>query len=107
MSPVHFRVALKLAPTEEGGRRRPIGSLHMFLCDIGGTFRGQPVFCDARFMLDTGRGLAPGEEGVARVDPVSPDLWDHVRPGRVFTVHDGRTAVGSSTVLERIDPLLQ
>lgn len=107
MSPLHFKVSLTLTPTAEGGRRRPMGRTHMFLCDIGGTFRGQPVFCDARFMVDGGRGLAPGEEGVARVDPLSPELWEHVRPGMRFTVHDRRPAVGSGVVLERLEPLLQ
>ncbi|ANZ13906.1 hypothetical protein ACH4YO_32160 [Streptomyces noursei] len=35
-----------------------------------------------------------------RLAPLSPEQWRHLKPGDVITMHEGRPAVGTATVIE-------
>jgi hypothetical protein len=107
MAPVFFKVLLRLSPKDDGGRPLPLGRLSMVSCDVGGTFRGQPVCFDARVLLETQGTLKPGEECSARLDPLSPELWDGVQQGQTFMLMVGRRLMGEGVILERISGMVQ
>ena len=106
VSPVlAFRVVLRLRhrshPMDDGGHV-PARSVVSF--DMGTTFRGQPVCLDGLLLLDAPDGASPGEECTARLEPLHPDLWDHVESGMKFTMQRGMKTTAHGEVLERLDP---
>jgi len=96
-----FRARLRLFTPEEGGWRVPAPKRQMCLCDVGNTYKGKPVFHDARITLQEGEELNPGEEALVLIEPLHAELWDNVEAGHPFTVHEGFAAKGRGVVTER------
>lgn len=48
--------------------------------------------------------LAPGAEGLATLEPLWPEYWDHVCVGAVVPVMEGARIVGHATVVDRVWP---
>jgi hypothetical protein len=104
-SRVAFHARLTLLPTSQGGRATPLPPRSMALLDIGTTFRGQQVFCDARVTLRGVGCLEPGGSCDVVLEPLCEDLWDLVQVGSSFTLHEGRAPKGDGVVLARLEPL--
>ncbi|HEV2069751.1 MAG TPA: hypothetical protein VGR26_08160 [Acidimicrobiales bacterium] len=60
---------------------------------------------DAPIVLENVEKLDPGEEAVARIHPVAPEYWEHVRPGTRIYAHEGRRPVGEAVVTARLTGL--
>ncbi|KUH38782.1 MULTISPECIES: hypothetical protein [Streptomyces] len=44
--------------------------------------------------------LAPGGRGTVRLTRLGPARWWHVRPGRLVTPYQGRSAAGTAVIPE-------
>lgn len=44
--------------------------------------------------------LAPGEEGLARIEPLASEFWGRVVPGAVIAMQEGNKVVGYATIRE-------
>ena len=98
-----FRARLRLLATEDGGRRGPLLARdYRPTWDLGTTWRGAPCLCDGRVLLDD-VPVAPGGEGLARIEPLVPEHWAEMRPGRCLTMQEGARVVGHATILELVD----
>lgn len=97
------RAELRLLPPTEGGRRTPIPGKGILrpLWDLGRrTAAGDPDLLVARIWIESAPTLPPGATGSVRLGPLSPALWRHLRPGMTITMHEGRPAVGTATIVE-------
>ena len=103
-SSVVLHARLTLLATADGGRTTPLPKRVMALVDIGTTFRGQPVCCDARVTLQGTEQLEPGGSCDVVLEPLCEDLWDDVVTGSSFTIHEGRAKRGEGVVLARLEP---
>lgn len=97
------RAELRLLSPVEGGRRTPIPGQGILrpLWDLGRrTAVGDPDLLVARIWVDFAPALPPGATGMVRLAPLSPALWRHLQPGMTITMHEGRPAVGTATIIE-------
>lgn len=97
------RAELRLLPPTEGGRRTPIPGKGILrpLWDLGRrTAAGDPDLLVARIWVESAPALPPGATGSVRLGPLSPALWRHLWPGMTITMHEGRPAVGTATIIE-------
>jgi hypothetical protein len=94
-----LQVRLRLLSTAEGGKTKPIYSDYRPHWNTGATWTGAPVLSDARVMLEDRDALHPGEECIARLEPLFPEFWDQVRVGAALTMHEGSRELGHATVL--------
>lgn len=95
-----LKIALRLLATEQGGRKGLILSDYRPDWDIGNETLDGPTVNGARVALDGQRQLLPGEECVAQLIPLVPDLWGRIRVGMSFPAHEGAKIVGYARVLE-------
>jgi hypothetical protein len=101
MDRLTFTARLRLTPADAGGRKTPIGSNYRPTFDLGGSWLGKPALNDGRIMLIEQDELAPGAEGLVRVEPVFSEFWATVREGAVVPVQEGARVVGHVTI-ERV-----
>jgi hypothetical protein len=100
-------VRLRLTPTQSGGRHSPIRSDYRPSWDLGNTWLGQPTLNDGRVLLDPQDAIAPGDDGLARIQPHMADGWGGVRVGMTIPMQEGNRVVGHATILTITrDPLL-
>lgn len=92
-----------MSPTERGGRRTPILSDYRPSWNLGNLWEGEPALNDGRVFLEDREQLAPGEEGAARLLPMAPQFWAHVREGMELPMQEGPKVVGSATVTAVVD----
>ena len=107
---VVLRLALDLAPSDRGGRRRPMVDGYRGSMSFGRRRRGiEPIVHDAVLVLEDVDQLAPGERGVVRAWVLMPDeLPRSLDPGDVFTLLENDRIVGRAELLEvRSDPTPQ
>lgn len=97
-----FKVRLRLLESEPGGRKGPIFSDYRPSWDLGNTWLGEATLNDGRVFLEDRDELAPGAEGLARIEPLASELWGRVRPGSVIAMQEGKRVVGYATVLELV-----
>ena len=97
-----LRIRLQLAPTDRGGRRRPVEDGYRASMSFGRRrLRDvEPVVHDAVLVLEGADALAPGETGTARAWVVLPDeLPRSLGDGSVFTLLERDRIVGRAEVL--------
>jgi hypothetical protein len=92
---------LRLTPTDAGGRKTSIRSNYCPTFDLGLSWMGKPAANDGRIVLIDEDELAPGAEGVVRIETMFPEFWAAVREGAVVPVQEGARVVGHATV-ERV-----
>jgi hypothetical protein len=104
-----LRLAVELAPTDRGGRRRPVVDGYRASLSFGRRRRDEPVVHDAVLVLETGSSVAPGSSAVARAWVVSPDELPHsAGPNTIVTLLEGDRIIGRATILELLaDPTPQ
>lgn len=101
MSPLSFKVRLRLLPTALGGRKAPIFSGYRPNWNLRNTWHGEPFLNDGRVLLDGIPELAPGAEGLAILEPlVGEEFWGAVDVGAVLPMQEGRRVVGYAAVTE-------
>ncbi|MCX5587378.1 hypothetical protein ACFV0H_09485 [Streptomyces erythrochromogenes] len=61
---------------------------------------GDPAVNIAALWLENTRFLEPGDRATARLVPLTPTQWQHVRPGQRITLHEGRPAIATAVVTE-------
>jgi hypothetical protein len=98
---LRLRVEIRLASTDEGGRKGPIADGYRPLCVIEDAKLGRTVIgmCE----LELARELSPGDvgEGVLGFAAVVADLVKSVlSTGSIFTLAEGNHDVATATVLE-------
>ncbi|GGX46043.1 hypothetical protein GCM10010341_79780 [Streptomyces noursei] len=97
------RTRLTLLGADKGGRRSAFsgdGRLRP-LWDIGSRAPDrQREVRIARLWVECVQELGPDETADVRFAPLSPEQWRHLKPGDVITMHEGRPAVGTATVIE-------
>lgn len=98
---VVLRIELDLAPTDRGGRQRPVTDGYRASMSFGRRRRDvEPIVHDAVLVLEEVDELTPGEAGVARAWVVSPDeLPRSLEEGAVFTLLEGDRIVGRARLL--------
>jgi hypothetical protein len=97
------RAELRLLSPTEGGRRTPIPGKGILrpLWDLGRrTAAGDPDLLVARIWVESAPALSPGATGSVRLGPLPPALWRHLQPGMTITMHEGRPAVATATIIE-------
>lgn len=97
------RAELRLLPAAEGGRQTPMPGKGILrpLWDLGRrTAADEPDLLVARVWVESAPALPPGATGSVRLGPLSPELWRHLQPGMTITMHEGRPAVGTATIIE-------
>ncbi|HEY4179503.1 MAG TPA: DUF5063 domain-containing protein [Kofleriaceae bacterium] len=104
MSAPFFRVRLRLLAAGEGGRSKPIFSGYRPDWDLGNSWLGQPTINGGQVFLEDRDELAPGAEGLARIEPIASELWGRVRVGSVIAMREGKPVVGYAAVLEIVAP---
>lgn len=110
MDSVVLRLALDLAPTDRGGRRRPLVDGYRGSMSFGRRRRGiEPIVHDAVLVLEDVDALAPGARGIARAWVLMPDeLPRSLDAGDVFTLLENDRIVGRAELLEILsDPTPQ
>lgn len=89
---------LRLTPTDAGGRKTPIRSNYRPTFDLGLSWMGKPAVNDARIMLIDRDELAPGAEGIVRIEPMFAEFWANIREGAVVPVLEGARVVGHAAI---------
>jgi RimJ/RimL family protein N-acetyltransferase len=105
-----LRLALDLAHSDRGGRRRPVLDGYRASMSFGQRRRGiEPVVHDAIIVLEQSSALTPGQRGLARAWVLMPDeLPRSVGVGSVFTLLEGDQIVGRAEILAMCsDPTVQ
>ncbi|WP_413252799.1 hypothetical protein [Streptomyces brevispora] len=101
------RVTLSLLGPEEGGRRSAFsgdGRLRP-LWDIGHrTPGGEPDLSIATLWVEVAEEFGPGDKADARLAPLSPERWRHLKCGDVITMHEARPVAGTAVVIEVLPP---
>ena len=97
-----LRLELDLAPSDRGGRRRPVTDGYRASLSFGRRRRDvEPVVHDAVVVLEDADAVAPGGSAVARAWVVLPsDLPRSLAAGNVVTLLEGDRIVGRARVLE-------
>ena len=100
---------MELAPTDRGGRRRPIADGYRASLSFGRRRRDEPVVHDAVVVLEEVAELAPGGSASARAWVVSPEELPRVaEPGAVVTLLEGDRIIGRAAILDVLhDPTPQ
>jgi hypothetical protein len=100
-----LRLALDLAPTDRGGRRRPLTDGYRASMSFGRRRRGvEPIVHDAIVVLEDVAQLAPGQRGTARAWVLAPDeLPRDLGEGSVFTLLENDRIVGRAEVLALLE----
>ena len=99
MDRLAFDARLRLLTTAQGGRKGPVFGDYRPSWDLGNTWLGEPTINDGRVFLEGCTEIAPGTEGLARVEPLAPEFWGGVRVGSVIAMQEGNHVVGHATVL--------
>jgi hypothetical protein len=94
-----FNVRVRVLPTAMGGRKTPILSDYRPSWDLGNRWLGEPTINDGRVFLEGCSHIAPGAEGLARLEPLAPEFWGGVRVGSVIAMQEGNHVVGNATIL--------
>ncbi|SCD37310.1 hypothetical protein GA0115245_103613 [Streptomyces sp. di188] len=98
-----IRADLTLRAPSDGGRRSPVPGAGVLrpMWDIGHrTPTGEPAYAVARLWVEGAPALEPGGSAPVRLAPLTPELWRHLRPGQVITLHETRPASGTAVLLE-------
>lgn len=95
-----FKAEIRL---DANGRAKPIFDRYGPDWDIGNTLRGVPTINGGRVFLEDRDELRPGESCVARIEPVTPELWGRVREGSLITMREGAKTVGYGRIVEIVD----
>lgn len=99
-----IRAELRLVPPDAaGGRRLPIpgaGELRPMWA-IGEPAPGLHV---ARVWVESAPEIPPGGHGSIRLAPLTPADWRHLAPGAPITMHEGRPASGTATIVQVTPP---
>jgi hypothetical protein len=100
-----LRLALDLAPTDRGGRRRPLPDGYRASMSFGRRRRGiEPIVHDAVLVLEDAASLAPGASGIARAYVLMPDeLPRSLGEEDVFTLLENDRIIGRARLLERLE----
>ncbi len=100
-----LRLALDLAPTDRGGRRRPVADGYRASMSFGRRRRGiEPIVHDAVLVVEEAASLAPGASGVARAYVVLPEeLPRSLGEGDVFTLLEHDRIIGRARLLARLE----
>jgi hypothetical protein len=93
-------VRLLLLSTEEGGLEHPFESGNQAHWNLGHTEEGRLEVEGGRVVLASAGPLRPGEERLARLEPLVPERWERIEAGRVIPMHQGRQVIGRAVVLE-------
>lgn len=105
-----LRLAIELAPSDRGGRSRPVTDGYRASLSTGRRRRGvEPVVHDAVVVLEDATSLAPGSHATARAWVVLPDeLPGAVGEGTVLSLLEADRIVGRAEVLDVLtDPAPQ
>ncbi len=94
---------VRLLTTEAGGRRSAIQTDYRPDWDVGNTWLGIPTINGGRLFLEDRNELAPGEQGLGRIDPLVPELWGRLRVGSLIAAQEGSRIVGYARILEIFD----
>ncbi|UXY31732.1 hypothetical protein [Streptomyces sp. HUAS TT20] len=97
------RADLTLRPAAESRRQTPISGAGVLrpMWDIGSRPpTGEPDLAIARLWVERTPFLKPGGRATVRLAPLTPSLWQHLRPGHVITMHEDRSVAGTAVVLE-------
>ena len=65
---------------------------------------GEQAVNIARLWVEGAPGLTPGESATARLAPLCPGPWHHLKPGDVITMHEGMPVVGAATIIDVTPP---
>ena len=96
----YVEARLTLLSTDDGGRHGPIFNNYRPSWNIGNrTPDGAVEFNDAPVTLEDCRSLLPGQVGVVRLHPMSPQGWRHVREGDQIDMQEGSRVTGKAVVL--------
>jgi ribosomal-protein-serine acetyltransferase len=97
-----LRLSLSLAPSDRGGRRRPVVDGYRASMSFGQRRRGvEPVVHDAIVVLEDGSMLAPGQRGLARAWVLMPEeLPRSVGVGSVCALLERDQIIGRAEILE-------
>ncbi len=99
-----LRISLDLAPTDRGGRRRPLRDGYRASMSFGRRRRDEPVVHDAVLVLEDVTELEPGASAIARAWVVSPgELPGFVAEDTTFTLLENDRIVGRARVLEVLE----
>ncbi|WP_405634393.1 hypothetical protein OG543_02980 [Streptomyces sp. NBC_01178] len=102
-----IRADLTLRPAAEARRGTPIPGRGVLrpMWDIGNRREGGgPALDIARLWVEFTPLLEPGGRAPVRLAPLDPARWRRLRPGRVITLYEDRTAAGTAVVLEVTPP---
>ncbi|MGQ5575677.1 hypothetical protein [Streptomyces sp. ECR3.8] len=102
-----IRADLTLRAPSDGGRRSPVPGAGVLrpMWDIGHrTPTGEPAYAVARLWVEGAPALEPGGRAPVRLAPLTPELWRHLRPGQVITLHETRPVGGTAVLLEVMLP---
>ncbi len=102
-----IRADLTLRAPSDGGRRSPVPGAGVLrpMWDIGHrTPTGEPAYAVARLWVEGVPALEPGGRAPVRLAPLTPELWGHLRPGQVITLHETRPVGGTAVLLEVMLP---
>lgn len=85
-----FEARVKLRSTADGGRREPIRSgftPNWWVPDP--VVEGNRILVSAAVEIVGSGILAPGQEGIVRIRPVTPELWERVESGTPLRMTEG------------------
>ena len=104
-----IRADLVLATPEEGERRSAIPGAGVLrpMWDIGlRTSTGEPDLAIARIWVEFAPALEPGQNGSIRLAPLTPQLWRHLTPGDLITMHEVAAPTGVAEIVSVLPPVL-
>lgn len=85
----------------EGGRSKPVFDGYRAMVWLGETDGGLPLTHDGVLHVESDEGsVAPGGSGFVRLQPVDPDRWAGVQPGRIIQLREGAKLIGLMKVTE-------
>ncbi|WP_327147380.1 hypothetical protein [Nocardia sp. NBC_01329] len=99
-----IKATLQLIAPEAGGRRLPIprtGQLRpMWAIGRPDLARGFADLHIALIWVESASEIQPGGQGPIRLLPLTPDNWEHLKPGDIITMHEGQPPVGTAFITE-------
>jgi hypothetical protein len=98
-----IRADLTLRPASEARRQTCFDGAGVLrpMWNIGNrTPSGEPDLNIARLWVEFIPFLEPGGRSSVRLAPLEPLQWQHLRPGRVITMHEDRSVAGTAVILE-------
>ena len=100
----YIRARLRLLTTVEGGRNGPIFTGYRSHWSFPRDVHAERH--DAPLTLEDGDALELGEEAMARLHPLFPELWPPVTPGLRLNMLEGARVVGTAEVVEAVPPAI-